>query len=124
MNGVKAAMPHTINKRNMASIAELHSTIQSSLTLRDYLALERTMVANTRTLLSYIRTAIGVLVAGIGMLKIGELPEFCTPLGRILICSSLVPAVLGVVHFFSVRWKWQQFLNEFVLDSSERMGEE
>ncbi len=107
-------MSHIINDTNMRSIAELHRAIRPSLTLRDYLALERTMVANTRTFLSYVRTAVGLLVAGIGMLKIGELPAFCAPLGLFMIAGSPVPLVVGTIHYFSVRVKWQRFLGEFI----------
>ena len=37
----------------------------SELTLRDELAIDRTVLANERTLLAYIRTALGFLVLGL-----------------------------------------------------------
>ena len=37
------------------------------LILRDYLAIERTKLANVRTLFSYIRTSLYLLTAGIGI---------------------------------------------------------
>ncbi|MDR3201337.1 MAG: DUF202 domain-containing protein [Spirochaetales bacterium] len=41
--------------------------------LRDYLALDRTKLANERTLLSYIRMCVGLAAAGIGMIGILEM---------------------------------------------------
>jgi len=40
------------------------------LILRDYLAIERTKLANVRTLFSYIRTSLYLLTAGIGIFQI------------------------------------------------------
>ena len=39
------------------------------LILRDYLAIERTKLANVRTLFSYIRTSLYLLTAGIGIFR-------------------------------------------------------
>jgi putative membrane protein len=39
------------------------------LTLRDYLAIDRTLLANERSFLAYIRTAITLLIAGISLIK-------------------------------------------------------
>jgi len=44
-----------------------------NLDLREYLALERTTLANERTFLSYARTAVMVFVTGISIFKL--LPE-------------------------------------------------
>lgn len=91
--------------------AERNGESSGRLSLRDYLALERTMAANTRTLLSYIRTALSVLIAGLGMLEVRVLPLFCRPLGIVLICISPVPLIVGLLYFGTVRRRWNGVQN-------------
>ena len=45
------------------------------LILRDYLAIERTRLANVRTLFAYIRTSLYLLTAGIGILQIDSISQ-------------------------------------------------
>lgn len=44
--------------------------------LRDYLAIERTRLANERTLLSYIRSALYLLLGGIGLFQLKDFADF------------------------------------------------
>lgn len=48
--------------------------------LRDYLALERTKLANERTLFSYIRTSLYLLTVGIGIFEIKSISHLA-PIG-------------------------------------------
>ena len=41
----------------------------SDLILRDYLAADRTVLANERTFLAYLRTALGMFVAGVSFIQ-------------------------------------------------------
>lgn len=43
---------------------------QDEIILRDYLALERTKLANERTLLSYIRSSLYLLLGGIAIIQL------------------------------------------------------
>lgn len=43
---------------------------KESIILRDYLAMERTRLANERTLLSYLRSSLYLLVGGIALLQL------------------------------------------------------
>ena len=58
------------------------------LILRDYLALERTRLANERTLFSYIRTSLYLLTAGIGIFQIesiSRLDGLASPCGSLFV---------------------------------------
>ncbi|MAX78771.1 MAG: hypothetical protein CL843_01170 [Crocinitomicaceae bacterium] len=70
--------------------------------LRDYLALQRTSLANERTLFSYIRTSLYLLVAGIGLVKLKDF-ESLTWLGYVAFGGSVVVLVYGFIHFWVLR---------------------
>ncbi|MCL5130354.1 MULTISPECIES: DUF202 domain-containing protein [unclassified Algibacter] len=66
--------------------------------LRDYLAIERTRLANERTLLSYIRSSLYLLLGSLAMYEIKEFPNFryLTIIG--LVFSALF-FVIGIYRF-------------------------
>ena len=61
--------------------------------LRDYLAIERTRLANERTLLSYIRSSLYLLLGGIAFFQLKDFPNF-----KYLALLSLIFSII----FFSV----------------------
>jgi len=72
------------------------------LILRDFLAVDRTVLANERTLLAYVRTALGTLLAGISLIKF----FVSTPLnvvGWLLILSSIGILGIGATRFTEMR---------------------
>lgn len=71
---------------------------EKELILRDYLALERTKLANERTLFSYIRTSLYLLTAGIGILQIESISRLDW-LGWICILSGIFLFFMGVVRY-------------------------
>ena len=75
--------------------------MNKDLVLREYLALERTKLANERTLLTYIRTGLYFLVAGS---TLGELIEtaFWRIAGLPLIAIGLLIGVLGAIRYLRV----------------------
>jgi putative membrane protein len=75
--------------------------MNKDLVLREYLALERTKLANERTLLTYIRTGLYFLVAGS---TLGELIEtaFWNAVGVPLIAIGLLIGVLGAIRYLRV----------------------
>jgi putative membrane protein len=81
----------TTNTKNM----------NKDLVLREYLAIERTKLANERTLLTYIRTGLYFLVAGS---TLGELIDtvFWNTMGTPLIIVGAIVTALGVVRFIRV----------------------
>ena len=70
--------------------------------LRDYLALDRTILANKRTLLAYARTAIGLIVGGIGMIKLvaGEMTNI---MGYVFIVATVPIMIIGVIEYTKMK---------------------
>jgi len=66
--------------------------------LRDYLALERTKLANERTLLSYIRSSLYLLLGGIAIIQL-EGFESIKFLGYISLGLTILLAIIGVYRF-------------------------
>ncbi|WP_226389645.1 DUF202 domain-containing protein [Penaeicola halotolerans] len=85
-----------------------HFTNKDEIILRDYLALERTRLANERTLLSYIRTALYLLVGGLALIQI-EGFENVKWIGIVCFVASAWTFVLGFVRFFKLRDRMVDF---------------
>lgn len=90
----------------------------NKLVLRDYLALDRTALANERTLLSYLRTGIMLLISGITIIKLFEENPYMVGFGTLLIPLSLFVAIRGYIRFHSVRkrihWPNELPYSEFI----------
>ena len=69
---------------------------------RDYLALDRTELANSRTLLAYIRTAVAVFAAGIGMMEFIE-NSVIAVIGVVFMAVSPFVAVIGVICYIRMK---------------------
>ncbi len=66
--------------------------------LRDYLAIERTRLANERTLLSYIRSSLYLLLAGIAFFQLEAFPNFKF-LAFLSLVFSVVFMAIGIFRF-------------------------
>ena len=66
--------------------------------LRDYLAIERTRLANERTLLSYIRSSLYILLGGIGLFQLKEFANF-KYLALLALTFSAIFFIIGVYRF-------------------------
>ena len=75
--------------------------MNKDLVLREYLALERTKLANERTLLTYIRTGLYFLVAGS---TLGHLIDtvFWNRMGLPIVIIGVLITAAGFVRFVSV----------------------
>ena len=69
---------------------------------RDYLAIERTRLANERTFLSYFRTAVVLLSSGIAMVQLEVLEEI-SDLGFFLLLLGPAILILGIIRFLYVK---------------------
>ena len=78
--------------------------MNKDLVLREYLAIERTRLANERTLLTYIRTGLYFLVAGSTLGHLIDTP-FWNMMGLPLVIIGLVIPLLGVIRFLRVARK-------------------
>ena len=70
--------------------------------LRDYLALDRTILANKRTLLAYIRTFIGLLASGIGMVELLA-ERIINIIGYTFIVIAFPILVIGIIEHIIMR---------------------
>src|SRR3989344_356608 len=71
-------------------------------TVRDILAINRTVLANERTFLAYLRTSATFLLAGISLLKFFD--SLVTQIaGFMFLFGSLVIGVYGVVKYDTMR---------------------
>lgn len=78
-----------------------YSVFRDEMILRDYLALDRTILANERTLLAYLRTFIGTFSAGIAMVNFLD-TALTNLIGYIFIAVSPLFLVLGAIRFFQI----------------------
>ena len=66
--------------------------------LRDYLALERTKLANERTLLAYIRSSLYLLIGGIALIQLEKF-ESIQLLGYISLLLTVCFIIIGVYRY-------------------------
>jgi putative membrane protein len=76
--------------------------------LRDYLALERTRLANERTLFSYIRTSLYLLIGGITMLQLEGFGSIRW-IGELSIGLCIVIMAFGLIRFHQMRNKLRKY---------------
>ena len=83
--------------------SEPYSRFKSDeLILRDYLAVDRTVLANERTLLSYVRTAIAFAAAGAALIHLFDF-VFVELVGWVLI-----PLAIGILGVGAQRYLWMR----------------
>lgn len=75
--------------------------MNKDLVLREYLALERTKLANERTLLTYIRTGLYFLVAGSTLGYVVD-TTFWNVLGAPLAVIGILIGIMGAIRFHRV----------------------
>ena len=90
--------------------------------LRDFLALERTTLANERTLFSYIRTSLYLILGGIGIVQLEDF-ENIKWLGYFSFGLSAILIVFGLLRFFKLRKKLQKYYDEDELKKMEEQKE-
>lgn len=87
---------------------------QEKIILRDYLALERTRLANERTLFAYIRTSLYLLTAGLGILEIESI-QHLRLLAWICISVSVILFVFGFYKYYQLK----KYLATYVYNDPE-----
>ena len=65
-----------------------------SLTLNDYLAIDRTILSNERTLLAYGRTALAMVIIGGSALKFFD-PGILTVVGWLFLVGGVITILIG-----------------------------
>ncbi len=80
-----------------------YKTNIEELTIRDYLAADRTSLANERTYLAYVRTALAMAASGFGLIKLFPGNVATLAVGWILISVGLIVLVFGTYRFIYFR---------------------
>ncbi|HDR89288.1 MAG TPA: DUF202 domain-containing protein [Bacteroidetes bacterium] len=88
--------------------------------LRDYLALERTRLANERTLLSYSRTSLYMLLGGIAFLQLSDFFRLRW-LGYLVIVLSVILILVGIYRYFQIRSRLRRYYrNSMGMEEKEK----
>jgi putative membrane protein len=82
----------------------MENDLERELIIRDYLARQRTKLANYRTLLSFVRTSLYFLVSGTALFEVKEL-DHVRDLGYLAFGLSVVLLLIGFVSYFTIRKK-------------------
>lgn len=97
-------------KRMMGFKTETHQK-NTKIILRDFLAIDRTRLANQRTLLSFLRTGLYLFVTALAVMKVGFLNELQF-LGNVFIGLSVITTIVGIVNYFMMRRKIEKHYRE------------
>lgn len=84
--------------------------VKENISLRDFLALERTTLANERTLFSYIRTSLYLILGGIALIQLEEVKQLHW-LGYVALGISAFLIVYGLIRFVALKQKLRRFYN-------------
>lgn len=83
-------------------MAEQEKNSKEKLILRDWLAIDRTKLANERTFLSYLRTTLVLLGTGITLIKLSFFAEI-QELGYAALIASPIAFSIGLYRFFRTK---------------------
>ncbi len=86
--------------------------------LRDYLAMQRTTLANERTLFAYIRTSLYLILGGIGMLGLKDFQELKW-VGYLSLGLSGFVIIYGVVRYYMLKRKLKNFYDTIGMQAFE-----
>ena len=84
---------------------------REAMILRDWLALDRTVLANKRTFLAYSRTAIAMAVLGIAFIKLIGHPFFEVS-GFLLVLSGVVVFYVGAREYMSNTRRFKKLMEK------------
>ncbi|GAB3225988.1 DUF202 domain-containing protein [Algoriphagus aestuariicola] len=82
----------------------MEKDFEQELIVRDYLARQRTSLANERTLLSYIRTSLYFLVSGTALFEVNKLAHV-SQLGYLAFGLSFAFLGIGIFNYFKVKMR-------------------
>lgn len=79
----------------------IYDNSKDNMVLRDFLALDRTIMANERTFLAWFRTAISLIAGGLAIIKFSEDLIFLIS-GVILIGMGFVIGLIGTIRYIRI----------------------
>ena len=86
-------------------------TLKENIILRDYLALERTKLANERTLFAYLRTSLYLILAGIAFIQLKDFDSIKW-LGYLSLIFSVILLIIGILRYYHLNRKLKHFYKE------------
>jgi putative membrane protein len=89
--------------------------------LRDYLALERTKLANQRTLLAFLRTSLYMLLGGIAFLRLTDF-ESIRWMGYVSLAFSVMLIFIGVVRYYVIKARLTRYYKKNIMGESTGGG--
>ena len=81
---------------------------KNEIILRDFLALERTKMANERTFMTYVRFAIFMIITATAFIRVDELKTL-RYFGFVMIGFSVIILIVGFVRFRQLRNQLHDF---------------
>lgn len=72
-------------------------------TLRDYLALDRTILANERTFLAWFRTSVSMIALSIAVIKFNLSDMFIFSAGIVFLILGIAIGVVGSWRYYRIR---------------------
>ena len=84
------------------AVTSFYKEFNENMIIRDYLALDRTILANRRTLLSYTRTFIGLFGGGIGLVKLLD-KTIIVVIGYISMAISVPILIIGIIEYMKMK---------------------
>jgi putative membrane protein len=82
--------------------------LPADINLQDYLALERTKLANERTFFSFLRTSLYMLLGGIAFLQLQGYDEMKW-MGFVTISLSVIIFVIGIYRYIKLGKKLKRY---------------
>ncbi|MCZ7602463.1 MAG: DUF202 domain-containing protein [Melioribacteraceae bacterium] len=76
--------------------------------LRDYLALERTKLANERTFMAYLRTSLYMILGGIAFLQMEDFKEIIW-VSYVTLGLSVVLLFVGLYRYLQIRYRIKNY---------------
>ena len=76
-----------------------HDIDEQELSLRDFLALDRTILASERTVLAYVRTALMLIVSAISLIKLFPLNFLAQTAGIALVPLAALVTLIGFQRY-------------------------
>jgi putative membrane protein len=99
--------------------SKIKKQVSESMILRDFLALERTKLANERTFFAYIRTSLYLVLGAIAFLQIEDLGNIQW-LGYVCFALSAVLFTIGIIRYYKLKEKLK---NKYYLKAQSEKNE-
>lgn len=93
-------------------------THKDEIILRDYLALERTKLANERTLLAYIRSSLYLILGGIAFLQLKDF-EGTRWVGYATLGVSIIILLIGIYRYLQIKYRLSEYYHRKNIESQK-----